>query len=123
MNQRIKTAIAGMLIVVGFVTTIGVPASALAVPCDTGNAADCSVIKGAGSNLDTRVWYIVRTALSMIGGIAIIVVIIGGILYITSNGDAARAKRAKNTILYAVVGLIVALSASAIVALVNNSFK
>ena len=44
----------------------------------------------------------------------VIVIIVGGIRYTTSNGDAAGVKSAKNTILYAVVGLIVIIMASAI---------
>lgn len=48
------------------------------------------------------------------GIVAVIVIIIGGIRYTTSNGDAAQTKSAKNTILYAVVGLIVIIMAAAI---------
>ena len=47
--------------------------------------------------------------------IAVIVIIIGGIFYITSQGDPGKVSRAKNTILYAVIGLIVSLLAFAIV--------
>lgn len=49
------------------------------------------------------------------GAIAVIVLIIGGIRYITSTGDAMRIKQAKDTILYGVVGLIIALLAYGIV--------
>ena len=47
--------------------------------------------------------------------IAVIVIIIGGIFYMTSQGDPGKVSRAKNTILYAVIGLIVSLLAFAIV--------
>ena len=43
-----------------------------------------------------------------------IAIIIGGVKYMTSQGDAAKIKSAKDTILYAVIGLIVALLAFAI---------
>lgn len=57
----------------------------------------------------------ILTAVYMVAGIvAVIVIIVGGIRYTTSNGDAAGVKSAKNTILYAVVGLIVIIMASAI---------
>lgn len=49
------------------------------------------------------------------GAIAVIVIIVGGIRYITSTGDAMRIKQAKDTILYGIVGLIVAIIAWAIV--------
>jgi len=49
-------------------------------------------------------------------------IIVGGIRYATSNGDQSAVKGAKDTILYAVVGLIVALVAYAIVNFVINQF-
>jgi hypothetical protein len=123
MKLRLKRLLAAAFIVVGITSIqLASPAVALDVPCNTGGGAECNLVK-ADKNLDTRVWYIVRTALTMIGGVAIIVIIIGGILYAISNGDAGKAKTAKNTILYAVVGLVVAMSASAIVTLVNNALK
>ena len=48
------------------------------------------------------------------GIVAVIIIIVGGIRYTTSNGDAAKVKSAKNTILYAVAGLVVIISAAAI---------
>lgn len=48
------------------------------------------------------------------GIVAVIVIIVGGIRYTTSNGDAAKTKSSKNTILYAVVGLVVIIMAAAI---------
>ena len=41
--------------------------------------------------------------------------IIGGIRYVISNGDSSQITSAKNTIMYAVIGLVVALLAYAIV--------
>lgn len=49
------------------------------------------------------------------GAVAVIVIIIGGIRYITSTGDAMRIKQAKDTILYGIVGLIIAIIAWALV--------
>jgi len=48
------------------------------------------------------------------GFVAIIVIVIGGIRYASSNGDASGIQTAKNTIMYAVVGLIVVIMAAAI---------
>ena len=47
--------------------------------------------------------------------VAVIFIVIGGINYMTSQGDPAKTKKAKDTILYAVIGLIVAVLAFAIV--------
>lgn len=51
----------------------------------------------------------------VIGVIAVIMIIIGGFKYITSSGDAGNVTSAKNTILYAVVGLVVVALAQIIV--------
>ena len=56
-----------------------------------------------------------------IGIISVVMIIIGGIRYATSGGNAEKVKSAKNTILYAVVGLAVALLALAIVNFVNTT--
>lgn len=58
---------------------------------------------------------IVNVVLSMLGIIAVIVIIIGGFMYATSSGDASKVTRAKNVIMYAVIGLVVSLLAWAIV--------
>lgn len=55
------------------------------------------------------------------GIIAVLIIIIGGIRYATSNGDSAQVKSAKNTILYAVVGLVVIIMAAAITQFVIQS--
>lgn len=56
------------------------------------------------------------------GAAAVIVIIFAGIMYVTSSGDAGRVAKAKNTLLYSVVGLIVAFLAFAIVNWVLDVF-
>lgn len=65
---------------------------------------------------------ITNVMLFLIGAIAVIMLIIGGIRYTVSGGDQAAVKSAKDTILYAVVGIIVAILAYAIVNFVIGSF-
>ena len=72
--------------------------------------------------LSGNVGQLVDTLFIVIGAISVIIIIIGGIYYVTSTGDQARIKRAKDTILYAIIGLIVAILAYAIVNFVNKSF-
>lgn len=61
--------------------------------------------------------------LFIIGSISVIMIIIGGIRYVISGGDASKVTAAKNTILYAIVGIIVALLAYAIVNFVLVNFS
>lgn len=58
---------------------------------------------------------IVNILLMLIGAIAVIMIVIGGIRYVVSGGDQSAVTSAKNTILYAVVGLIIAGASYAIV--------
>lgn len=65
---------------------------------------------------------VINILLYLVGIIAIIAIIIGGIRYVTSNGDSGAVKSAKDTVLYAVVGLVVAIMAFAIVNFVVGAF-
>ncbi len=50
-----------------------------------------------------------------VGIVAVIVIIVGGIKFITADGDASKIKGARETIMYAVIGLVVALLSYGIV--------
>ncbi|MBQ3413362.1 hypothetical protein IJH33_00705 [Candidatus Saccharibacteria bacterium] len=58
---------------------------------------------------------VTNTILYIVGIVAVIMLIIGGIRYITSGGDAKKVTDAKNTVLYAIIGLVICLLAFAIV--------
>lgn len=58
---------------------------------------------------------IINTLLVIAGIVAVIVIIVGGISYTVSAGDPAKVKKAKDTVLYAVIGLVVAILAFSIV--------
>lgn len=57
------------------------------------------------------------------GTVAVIVIIIGGIMYTTSAGDAGRVAKAKNLLTYSVVGLVIVLVAFTITAFVTGRFS
>lgn len=56
------------------------------------------------------------------GAVSVIMLIIGGIRYVVSNGDAGAVTSAKNTILYAIIGIIVTILAYAVVNFVIAQF-
>ncbi|MFZ1812055.1 MAG: pilin [Candidatus Saccharimonadales bacterium] len=66
---------------------------------------------------------IINVLLYVLGAIAVLMIVIGGIRYTTSGGDQSGVKGAKDTILYAVVGLVVAMMAYAIVNFVVLNVK
>ncbi len=65
---------------------------------------------------------ITNVLLFVLGAISVIMIIIGGLRYVVSGGNATAVTAAKNTILYAIVGVIVALLAYAIINFVLDSF-
>jgi hypothetical protein len=100
---------------------------ATAGPCTT--SAECikagvkdSTPAGTKTDIGTLIKTIVNVLLFVLGVIAVIMIVIGGIKYTTSNGDSSAVTSAKNTILYAVIGVIVALMAFAIVNFVVGNF-
>lgn len=64
---------------------------------------------------------VTNVLLFLIGAVSVIMLIIGGIRYTISQGDSSAVTSAKNTILYAIVGIIVAVLAFAIVNFVLSS--
>ncbi len=63
---------------------------------------------------------ITNTILYIVGAISVIMLIFGGIKYAISAGDAKKVTDAKNTILYAIIGLIITILSYSIVNFVLN---
>lgn len=78
---------------------------------------------GSDINVSSAVSKVVNFLLFLIGIISVIMIIYGGIQYSLSAGDSGKVTSAKNTILYAIVGLIVAMLAFAIVNFVTGAIK
>ena len=57
----------------------------------------------------------------LIGAVSVIMIIVGGLRYVVSNGDSKAITAAKDTILYAIVGVVVAIVAFAIVQFVTTT--
>ena len=124
LSSKVKTAlVAGILAIVGVGAVAMNDAQAL-VNCDDGTTAntyaECGMKaadpdKGQGKTLDVTVKNIINGVLYVVGVLAVVMVIIGGVKYTTSGGDQAAVTSAKNTILYGIVGLVIAILAYAIV--------
>jgi hypothetical protein len=65
---------------------------------------------------------ITNVLLFIIGAVSVIMLILGGIKYTVSQGDSSAVTSAKNTILYSIIGLIVAILAYAAINFVIGSF-
>lgn len=82
----------------------------------TGNASNTGVYKVAEeNNLIGNVTGIINGVIGVLGFVCVVVMIIGGVNYMISAGDTNKVTKAKNTILYGLIGLVICVLAFAIV--------
>jgi uncharacterized membrane protein len=141
MIKKIKS----LLIVATTMTTLFMPGAAgmaLAAGCDgiqnsinsganaalQGQSDTCTVTttNTSSQTLATLAHTVVNLFSLIVGIVAVIMIIYGGFRYITSGGESGAVGNAKNTLIYAIVGLIIVALAQLIVhfilnAIVNNS--
>ncbi|HET9721609.1 MAG TPA: pilin [Candidatus Saccharimonadales bacterium] len=80
------------------------------------NPGACSVSgTDATTQIDNIIHTIVNLLSAIVGIVAVIMIIVGGFRYITSGGNDTSVTSAKNTILYAIIGLVVVALAQIIV--------
>lgn len=78
---------------------------------------------GSNQNLPDIITTIINVMLFIAAALAVIMIIYGGIRYITAHGDEKQVKVAKDTIVYSVAGLIIAILAYALVTFIFDRFK
>lgn len=100
-----------------FILAIIVASVVHAVPIDTlsCNGVDSVICNNTSDSVDGIIKSVVSFLFWLIGILSVIMIIFGGIKYTTSAGDSGKLQSAKNTILYSVIGLAVAILALAIV--------
>lgn len=129
--KRLTTVLLSITAVFGLLAIpLLAPAVAYADGVDVLNQA-CSDAGTAGSELCRNdqalfgagsIWTnIINAIIFVVGAVAVLMIVIGGLRYVLSAGDQAAINSAKNTILYSVVGLIVAILANAIVNFTINA--
>ncbi len=99
------------------------PAPVSAIDSGANDKFKESVNKVGGSEaslLPATVTSVINILLFVAGLIAVIIIVVGGLRFVTSEGDAASANKAKNSVVYALVGLVLAVLAYAIVNFVLN---
>jgi hypothetical protein len=90
----------------------------------SGDAANTAICKNRqNEQIPSFAKKLVNLMLYVLGAVSVVVIIFAGIFYTTSLGDSAAITKAKNTLLYAVVGLVVAMLAYAIVNFVLINLK
>lgn len=80
-------------------------------------------IPGGNGDIGLAVGKIMSAIFGVMGSLAVIMVIVGGLQYVLSSGDPKRTARAKETILYAAIGVVISISAYAIVTFISSSLS
>ena len=81
----------------------------------TPNMVGNDTVDNAEDKFNDAVISIINAIIGVLGVIAVLVIILGGVQYMTSSGDAGKVKKAKDTILYGIIGLVICIFAAAIV--------
>lgn len=113
--RKILRVVLPIILIAGMVGLALMPSVSAMTLQEGAEAARCD---GCPRDLfgDTGVFkQVTNTVLYIVGIIAVIMLIIGGIKYVVSGGDSKKVTDAKNTVLYAIIGLIIAFLAFAIV--------
>ena len=120
-----KIWMAGVMVLAGCFGVLGATADTYAqVQCPDGSLhagdmvdsyAECNLDNTGQPDLMDTVTQILNVIVGIIGVLAVAVIIIGAVFFVTSQGDAGKVARARNTILYGIVGLVISLLAFAIV--------
>lgn len=87
--------------------------------CTTEGCVD--ILEPKTTDIAAIIANVTRFVTNIVGAIAVLFIIWGGVLYITAAGNKERAESAKKTLTYAVIGLIVIVLAKVIVALVTGT--
>jgi hypothetical protein len=127
--KKIKEIITSLLVscmlVVPVFAVVGVASAQPSIEegLDQGTCLSTNVTE-CGEDPDTKINTIIETIINIfslvVGVVSVIMIIIGGFKYITSGGEPGSVGGAKNTILFAIVGLVIVALAQVIVRFVLN---
>jgi hypothetical protein len=128
--NRIKNLFLAFVATLTFAMPALVPATVGAASIDEGICSGITAVsgdcKGSGdgtAGLQKIIEKVINLLAYVIGAIAVFMVIFGGFKYLMSGGDSGKVTEAKNTILYALLGLAVVIFAKALVAFALSAAK
>lgn len=123
MQQILRAIIVPTFFIIGLFM---IPQTVNAVDICAGNGANSTYCQNKSEG-ETKVKSVMKSVVDVllmtVGVISIIMIVIGGIMFALSSGDASKVTKARNMVIYAVVGLVVALFASAIINFVFNKVQ
>ncbi len=103
-----------------FVWIVSMSFAAPEINC--GNLPGCGdqEISGEWAGVYTFIANVIATMIQYIAVIAVLAIMIGGIMYLISSGEEEKTKRAKNIIVWALVGVFLSIIAWTLIAILNN---
>jgi len=123
--MRIKYILLSLGIIIGLglaIVPLKVDAINVFDPCSINDKSSICTATGTDT-VQKYVKIIANTLLYILGAVSVVVIIIAGVGFTTSTGDPAAITKAKSTLMYAVIGLVVAILAYAIVNYVVDKFN
>jgi len=94
--------------------------SSVNAACQGVNLSSSGTCPNSTSSINRLIRDVINILSVVVGVVAIIMIIVGGLKLITSGGEASKTASARNTILYALIGLVVAVLAQVLVHFVLN---
>lgn len=126
--MKLKALLLAAVVACGVLVGTAMPVAAVECPegtvragDDVGSYAECN-LPVPEKELVPTVVHILNVIVGVMAVVTIGVMIVGGVFFVLSQGDAAKITRARNTILYGLVGLVVSLLSFAIVNFVVINF-
>lgn len=132
--SKIFRVVAGTLLVVGLV--LGLSFMSIGAADAAGDPAKQAACEGSGGQWDGEkctaasgrtlpdtLKQAANLLIFVVGAVSVIMIIVGGLRYALAQGDSSAVNSAKNTVLYALVGVVVSFMAYALVNFVIGAFK
>jgi len=121
MKKLVLIALTAVTLLVGVVAIHSAPALAASAKDEicsgvgaASGASGCSTPKGSPT-VNSVINTVINIISAFVGVVAVIMIVFAGFRYVTSGGDSSKISSAKNTLIYAVVGIVVAALAQVIV--------
>lgn len=128
MRKKIQSLLISSIFVLGLAAPLALASSTAPVAAQTGSTIldgldsgsratdpEADNLEDAEGRVEGIIALVINIFSLVVGVISVIMIIIGGLKYITSAGDSGNVTSAKNTILYAVIGLVIVALAQLIV--------
>lgn len=121
--NSLKTIALALFIMVGVSLPVNAQSNSLIdnnIKCGSNisglNSSACNTsVAGSGQKLEGLIKTVINIFSVIVGSVAVVMIIFGGFKYITSGGSSDGVSGAKNTILYAIIGLVIVAFAQIIV--------